>query len=395
MQKKTLALFLFSILPLSCSKELQDGLSTGAVEQNLVENLPTFSADLIQLKNGLTLERYGDDYVLEEDMIFPESSLPLLENIGKVPLQSAATNAPAKYWPGRIVPYEFDSSFTSEFQSTALSAMSNITQRTGVSFIPAQSYHKNKIKFYKSSGNNSKVGMQGGTQKINIYNDSKGMMMHEILHALGFFHEHTRADRDDYVIIKWDNIHHGKYHDFNKYNAGFDIAPFDFNSIMIYGSMTTDSKFAIDTSKPIITKLDGSTYGWNREYLSGGDIIGIASIYGPPYHTIKVEEEILQEFDEGGTDIYEANKTFKIVFYSDTSFTTPTTLTYPRNVLVKKISQTLNENRTIVEGTVNKVISVPAGTSEVVIDTHRDYAKYVNADPNAVDLVNYQIVNYH
>lgn len=34
----------------------------------------------------------------------------------------------------------------------------------------------------------------------------RGTIAHEIMHLLGFFHEHTRQDRDQYITVYEDNI---------------------------------------------------------------------------------------------------------------------------------------------------------------------------------------------
>lgn len=52
------------------------------------------------------------------------------------------------------------------------------------------------------------VGNQhvGQNLSIGLGCDYKAIVEHEILHALGFYHEQSRTDRDDYVTIWWDEI---------------------------------------------------------------------------------------------------------------------------------------------------------------------------------------------
>ena len=59
--------------------------------------------------------------------------------------------------------------------------------------------------------------MIGGQQTINIDEgcEHKGVIQHEILHALGRVHEQNRPDRDNYVTINYNNIEEGNYDYYN------------------------------------------------------------------------------------------------------------------------------------------------------------------------------------
>ena len=52
------------------------------------------------------------------------------------------------------------------------------------------------------------VGRQEGRQNISIGPkcEQKGVVMHEIFHALGRWHEHSRADRNEYVRVNLNNV---------------------------------------------------------------------------------------------------------------------------------------------------------------------------------------------
>lgn len=66
-----------------------------------------------------------------------------------------------------------------------------------------------------------------------------GIVEHELMHALGFWHEQSRTDRDRFIQINWRNIQSGMEHNFEKYTQReiqFLGEGYDYRSIMHYGS---------------------------------------------------------------------------------------------------------------------------------------------------------------
>ncbi|XP_023349620.1 zinc metalloproteinase nas-4 isoform X2 [Eurytemora carolleeae] len=66
---------------------------------------------------------------------------------------------------------------------------------------------------FTESGCWSVVGREGGGQPLNLAFPgcmSKGTITHELMHAIGFFHEQSRPDRDGFVKIVRTNIETGQ-----------------------------------------------------------------------------------------------------------------------------------------------------------------------------------------
>lgn len=65
----------------------------------------------------------------------------------------------------------------------------------------------------------SYIGKHGGRQRISVGKNCEtvGTVLHLLMHALGYWHEQSRLDRDNYVLINLDNVAPGKVTFFLKF----------------------------------------------------------------------------------------------------------------------------------------------------------------------------------
>ena len=111
------------------------------------------------------------------------------------------------------------------------------------------------------------------------------IVIHELGHAIGLFHEQSREDRGNFVNIDEDNIRDGQEHNFDReVEDADDSGLYDYDSIMHYSA----SSFTKDSSKPAITQGQATT-GFLGSFanigtlptLSNGDIETVRAFYPP------------------------------------------------------------------------------------------------------------------
>lgn len=141
------------------------------------------------------------------------------------------------------------------YQKTLLRlAMNDIEKYTCVRFVE-RTDQTDFVSIYSGSGCHSHMGKIGDEQELSLKKNgcfNRGIIIHELIHALGYDHMHSHYDRNNYIDIKWKNIQPDAISNFDRVDpkkfSNFGTK-YDLYSVMHYDK-TSFSKNGQDTIVP-------------------------------------------------------------------------------------------------------------------------------------------------
>jgi len=214
------------------------------------------------------------------------------------------------HWPNGVLYYTIDAAFDSTERATIAAGMKMVEDNSCIRFV-ARTNENDYVDIIPGGGGcYAQVPYRTGRGRMEIGLQRNGcvyekVVVHELLHSLGFMHEMNRPDRDTYITINWSNIVNSGAAQFYKdewvgttptlpecddsgnsdgtdysgcYSGWFTDAcqlGYDYTSIMHYGL----TSFAIDSSQWVMTPVDTSVTFTGNSVLSALDIAKMECLY--------------------------------------------------------------------------------------------------------------------
>lgn len=191
-------------------------------------------------------------------------------------------------WPAGVVPYTIDKRY---FDVAGVKRLDTIMEGMTSKLSPYVTFKKwageepDYIVFKKvaAEGCWSYIGKIGGGQTINIgclknVKQWTSTVEHEVLHALGVWHEQSRPDRDKYVKVNDENIMEGFEAQFVTRVTQDDFLEYDYGSVMHYGANAFSKN-----GKPTLESINppGVLFGV-ADAMSDVDVAEVRIKYGEP-----------------------------------------------------------------------------------------------------------------
>nr|QNH72428.1 toxin candidate TRINITY_DN38778_c2_g3_i1 [Pachycerianthus maua] len=219
------------------------------------------------------------------------------------------------------VPYQFASNVKSSVKDTFKKVVNAFNRLSCIRLVPRKGDEDCLLIESENTDCDSWVGHVGGEQPVNLgYGcQTVGHGIHEVLHAVGFYHEQSRPDRDDFVKIYWENIQEGFEDEFRKYSSNegrtgsaLRKIPYDTHSIMHY----INTAFSKNGGRTIEDIQDPSENVGQLHFFSANDLFKLNTVYdcSEDYRHAKTYKIIVETSNDwwSGTDARVFVEVFKI-----------------------------------------------------------------------------------
>jgi len=190
-----------------------------------------------------------------------------------------ASEHSSRRWSRGQVYYRF-AGLSSNGQNSVRNALRSLSTSTSgcVSFTEVDhNYRGAVVQVVDQGGCFSQIGRVGpySSQALSLGQNclQTGIIQHEFIHALGFYHEQSRPDRDNHITVHWNNIFSNMCHNFDRCRGCATSHGYDINSIMQYES----SGFSCNNRYTMTTRAGG--YIGYKYNLTPMDISKIRAYY--------------------------------------------------------------------------------------------------------------------
>ncbi|XP_067306575.1 six-cysteine containing astacin protease 1 [Pseudorasbora parva] len=176
-----------------------------------------------------------------------------------------------------LVPYVISDEYSSQEKDVIFQGLRSFEKSTCIRFRP-RTKQRDYINIVSNSGCYSFVGRRSGGQTVSLDRTgciSLNIVLHELLHTLGFHHEHNRSDRDNNVQILYKNIIPGQERNFDKIKTNNLETAYDYSSVMHYGRFA----FSKNREPTILPIPDNNVPIGHSEKMSSNDILRINRLY--------------------------------------------------------------------------------------------------------------------
>jgi hypothetical protein len=226
---------------------------------------------------------HGDFLVHQDDILFrPEQVLSADADI-----RFASASTPKSNWPLGVIPYRFADGSSASFRAEVRDQIERFNQLDlGGLWQPRTHGVPDYVEISERSAfedddvlGRAQLGRVGGMQTLELLKiPTQHTTHHELMHSLGFVHEQSRSDRDEFIEVNWSNIQVDEHPTYEKYpDRTVELhTVYDYGSILHYRG----GENAVSPGLRTLRAKNGQALGGDS--MSPLDVEGVNLRYATP-----------------------------------------------------------------------------------------------------------------